>query len=347
MRTSSTLAVLLLLVAALGAFVASAAAPSTPQAFRKPSRETLKRTLTPEQFRITQEDGTERPFQNAYWNHKAEGLYVDVVSGEPLFSSLDKFDSGTGWPSFTRPLVKANVKEKRDVSGFMVRTEVRSARADSHLGHVFDDGPEDRGGLRYCINSAALRFVPAAKLAEEGYAQFAPLFGPLPQPAPDPSREVAVLAGGCFWGMEDLLRKIPGVVETDVGYAGGLVERPTYAQVSSGATGAAEAVRIVFDPAKVSYAELLGHFFRIHDPTTKDRQGNDVGSQYRSAIFAQSDAQAQVAAEVRAKVDASGKWKRPLVTEIIRSDCFHPAEERHQDYLVKNPNGYTCHYYRD
>ncbi len=128
--------------------------------------------LTPEQYRVTQTDGTERAFTGEFWNHKAPGLYVDVVSGEPLFSSADKFDSGCGWPSFTRPVVDDNVIERRDESHGMIRTEVRSLYADSHLGHVFEDGPEDRGGLRYCINSASLRFIPLDRLEAEGYGEF-------------------------------------------------------------------------------------------------------------------------------------------------------------------------------
>jgi peptide-methionine (R)-S-oxide reductase len=143
--------------------------------YKKPSESELKKKLTPTQFEVTQHEATERPFQNEYWDNHEEGIYVDVVSGEPLFSSRDKFESGTGWPSFTRPLAPENIKTKTDRSLLMSRTEVRSAHADSHLGHLFDDGPKPTG-LRYCMNSASMRFIPVSKLAAEGYGEYVKLF---------------------------------------------------------------------------------------------------------------------------------------------------------------------------
>jgi len=159
--------------------------------------------------------------------------------------------------------------------------------------------------------------------------------------------EVAVLAGGCFWGVEEILRGIDGVVSTQVGYTGGDLNDPAYEQIKKGTTGHAEAVEVTFDPAILTFEDLLGWFFRLHDPTQRNRQMNDIGTQYRSAIFYHSDAQREVAERVKAAVDKSGKWPKPVVTEIVPAVRFWRAEEYHQKYLVKNPGGYNCHFLRD
>lgn len=314
-------------------------------------KDDLKNKLSPMQYKVTQQCGTEPPFQNEYWDNHAEGIYVDIVSGEALFSSKDKFDSGSGWPSFTKPIKSGMVTEKSDLSHGMRRVEVRSKDADSHLGHVFPDGPGPEG-LRYCINSASLKFIPVDQLEAQGYGEYLSLFKdskvtPSAEKGVVATEETAVLAGGCFWGVEELIRQLPGVISTEVGYTGGSIPSPTYDMMTTGRTGHAESVKIVFDPRKLSYADLLRYFFRLHDPTTLNRQGNDRGTQYRSAIFYTTPEQKRVAEEVLKEVGASGKWSAPLVTEVTPASAWYRAEEYHQDYLQRNPNGYTCHYLRE
>lgn len=336
--------------------------------YTKPSVDDLRARLGALEFQVTQHDATEPPFRNRFWDNHEAGLYVDIASGEPLFSSVDKFDSGTGWPSFTRPVDADNVVDRTDITHGMKRVEVRSKHGNSHLGHVFEDGPRPTR-LRYCINSASLRFIPVAALEAQGYGEYRALFGDAKATAQEPSVdhsnscavpaqgeapgceatvEEAVLAGGCFWGMEEILAQVPGVIESTVGYTGGASVSPTYEQVKTGRTGHAEAIRILFDPKRVSFEELLDKwFFKMHDPTTQDQQGNDRGTQYRSAIFVTSPLQRQVAELVKQRAQASGRWKRPIVTEIVDAGEFTPAEGYHQKYLATHPGGYTCHFMRD
>ena len=298
-----------------------------------------KAALTPEQFNVMIQCGTEPPFSGTYNNFWEKGTYSCAACGTPLFDSNTKYDHGTGWPSFTSPLTGPAIATKDDFSHMMHRIEVRCAACGAHLGHVFDDGPGP-DGKHYCINSVALRFTPfdAARKTADAGAAAPPKTVPPVSTVPDSwiPVETAVFAAGCFWGIEYKFGQIPGVLETQVGYTGGLTKNPSYQDVCTDATGHAESVRVTFDPAKISYEDLVRKFFSFHDPTQLNRQGPDVGTQYRSAIFTLDAVQKTAAEKVRAEVEKSGAFRKRLVTDIVPAGEFYKAEEYHQKYYEKN-----------
>ncbi len=286
------------------------------------SKDEWKALLTPEQYKVLRRSGTERPFTGKYNDHYEDGVYVCGACGTPLFSAETKYDHGTGWPSYTAPVEESHIEYREDRSHGMVRTEVRCAVCGSHLGHVFDDGPPPTR-KHFCINSAALDFKPASLAGEATKAQ----------------TQTATFAAGCFWRVEDNFRKVRGVVSTRVGYTGGQTKNPSYREVCSDSTGHAESIEIVFDPSVVSYEDLLDQFFSLHDPTQVNRQGPDVGTQYRSAVFYQGEAQKEAALKAIERLNQSGKYDRPIATQVLPSTEFYEAEDYHQLYYQKLRQG--------
>jgi peptide methionine sulfoxide reductase msrA/msrB len=287
----------------------------------------LAAKLDPEAYRVTQRAGTEPAFCGNLLDNRKEGVYCCVVCGLPLFSSEHKFHSGTGWPSFYREFDPAHVTRKTDKSHGMIRVEINCARCGAHLGHVFEDGPRPTGE-RHCLNSASLKFH------EKGRER---------PPESEPVKtEVAYFAGGCFWGIEHYFQEGPAVIDAVSGYMQGTLDQPTYQQVCTDTTGHAETVKVIYDPKRITYRRLLEAFFAMHDPTERNRQGPDVGTQYRSGIWYANDDQKR---EAETYIQVLQKEKRfagrEIVTRVEPAKTFWPAEDYHQDYIEKT--GRACH----
>jgi peptide methionine sulfoxide reductase msrA/msrB len=273
-----------------------------------------RKPLTKEEERVIIYKGTEAPFSGKYYDFKGEGTYVCRNCGAPLYRSSDKFDSGCGWPSFDDEIPGA-VRRIPDKDG--VRTEIVCAKCGAHLGHVFTGEMFTEKNTRHCVNSISLEFVPA-------------------------NIKYAIFAGGCFWGVEYLMEQQKGVLSVVSGYTGGHTANPTYEEVCSKTTGHAEAVKIEYDPSQVSYETLAKLFFEIHDPTQLDRQGPDVGDQYRSEIFYGDDKEKAVADKLIKILKSKGY---NVVTKVTPAGEFYPAETYHQDYYQKKGTKPYCHIY--
>lgn len=274
------------------------------------------RKLTPEEERVIVHKGTERPFSGKFCSFDEEGTYRCRRCGAALYRSSDKFDSGCGWPSFDDEIPGA-VKRVPDADGR--RTEILCAACDGHLGHVFEGERMTQKNVRHCVNSLSLDFEPKAKTGDAAKAYF---------------------AGGCFWGVEHLMKKHEGVVAVTSGYMGGHKTNPTYKEVCSGTTGHLETVEVRYDPSKTSYEELAKLFFEIHDPTQVGRQGPDVGEQYASAVFYADDEQKRVAEKLIGILRERGL---NIATTVRAAGTFWPAEDYHQDYYEKTGKTPYCH----
>ncbi|MBK1834416.1 bifunctional methionine sulfoxide reductase B/A protein [Roseibacillus ishigakijimensis] len=277
--------------------------------------------LTPEQYSVTRQHGTERPFSSEHCGLHEAGIYACVCCETVLFDSSEKFESGTGWPSFTQPVKDNVVAYNVDYSYGMTRVEVVCNVCEAHLGHVFPDGPEPTG-LRYCMNGVALTRVDGGE--SEGSADLAKV----------------TFGGGCFWCTEAMFQQLRGVDAVVSGYSGGQSGEPSYEDVCSGDTGHAEVIEISYDPKVIDYEELIRVHMGSHDPTTLNQQGADVGTQYRSVIFYRTEEEEEIARRVVATYEET--TGNSATTEIVPFEKFYPAEDYHQDYYRNNTRAGYC-----
>jgi peptide methionine sulfoxide reductase msrA/msrB len=295
------------------------------------------RKLTPEEKRVIIDKGTEAPYSGKYLNNTRRGTYTCKRCGAPLYRSTDKFDSHCGWPSFDDEIPGA-VKRVPDPDG--QRTEIICANCGAHLGHVFTGEGLTKKNIRHCVNSISLVFVPDPNDPNTPGDPNQPDTSNAPKEPNEPTIEKAYFAGGCFWGVEYWFQKNPGVISVTSGYMGGDVNNPSYGQVCTGRTGHAETVEVVFDPNKTTYEDLAKLFFDIHDPTQLNRQGPDIGLQYRSAIFYTDAQQKQIAEKLIEFLKEKGL---KVVTSVEPAKKFWPAEKYHQDYYFKKGGTPYCH----
>ncbi len=302
----------------------------------------MSNRLTPEEERVIVHKGTEAPFTGKYNDFFEDGVYTCKRCGARLFESAAKFRSECGWPSFDEQIPGA-VQWVPDADG--MRTEILCTNCGAHLGHVFQGENLTPKDTRYCVNSISMNFTPSPSGLESAKGQTGETANVAHSPVrPFPrSQETALFASGCFWGTQYYLKRAGGVLSTTVGYTGGRVAHPTYQQVCTGKTGHAESVQVVYDPNKTSYEQLARLFFETHDFTQVNRQGPDVGTQYRSEIFYLSDEQKRVAEEMIQRLRQAG-FK--VATKVTKAGPFWPAEDYHQDYYAKTGSTPYCHVYR-
>ena len=279
--------------------------------------------LNSEEERVIVNKGTERAFTGEYWNHKEDGIYTCKRCNTPLFTSESKFNSGTGWPSFD-DMIDDNVKEIPDADGY--RTEIVCANCNGHLGHVFKGERFTDKNTRHCVNSISLDFVKE----EDAEAMI------------DENLDTAIFASGCFWGTEYYMEQAEGVVETQVGYIGGTKDEPTYQEVCSGTTGHAEAVRVVFDTRKTDFETLCRLFFETHDPTQVDRQGPDIGTQYRTEVFYTNADQKEITEKLIGLLEDNGL---KVATKVTEASTFWEGEDYHEHYYQNKGTTPYCHFY--